>query len=129
MTYHNSPEARAKQLERRLRRNAQGMDLLAERERKIKFWKDAAKTNPLYAPHNGAWWWVFTWSGSFRRLLLPKLRAQLDARDRAWKERCAADMRAYSEKWQAEKAARAQAKKAAKQAAKPRTPQTMDLFA
>jgi hypothetical protein len=128
VNHHNSDEARAKRCERKALRKAQGIDLLAERERVIKLWKDWSLTNRGYLPHNGAWWHVFTWNLSFRRLLLPKLRARMDARDRAWKQQHAAEMRASAEAWAIKKAQRAEAKKAAKQAAKV-NPQTMDLFA
>jgi hypothetical protein len=127
VNHHDNDEARAKRNQRRALRKAQGIDLLAEREHKVKFWKKCAQTNRQYTPHNGAWWHVFTWSNSFRHLVLPKLRAQLDARDRAAKQQYAAEMRANAQAWAITKAARAEAKKAAKQAPKPAS-QNMELF-
>lgn len=126
MNHHDTDKARAKRQQRRALRKAQGIDLLAERERLIKLWKRFALTNRAYTPHNGAWWYVFTWSNSFRYLLLTRLRARQDAKDKAWKQKCAEEGRAYDLKCAAAKVQRLIAKQAE---AQPTPGETMDLFA
>ncbi len=114
MNYTNNPEAMAVRARRRALRRGQGDDPLAERARLVAFWRTCAETNPAYRPHNGAWWWVFTWNPCFRRLLLPTLRARQDTRERARKERHASELREYSRKWEQQKAERMAAKVRAK---------------
>jgi hypothetical protein len=126
VNHSDTDEARAKRRERRALQKAQGIDLLAEREHNIKFWKKCAQTNRQYTPHNGAWWHVFTWNLAFRHLLLPQLRARQDVKDKAWKQKCAEDSRAYSLKCAAAKVQRLADKRATTQ---PAIGQTMELFA
>lgn len=95
-------------------RGGRDNDLLAERERLIKFWKACAETNSGYLPHNGKWWWVFTWNRCFRRLVLPGARAVLDARDKAKDAAYRAELRAETLRWEAKKAEEAAAKARAK---------------
>lgn len=107
-------EANAVRSRRQALRRAQGIDLLAERARLVAWWRKCAETNSAYRPHNGAWWSVFTWNPSFRRLLLPSLRARLDARDRAHRDQYAAELRESLRKWEQKKAERQAAKARAK---------------
>lgn len=125
MNHHDTDAARAKRQQRRALRKAQGIDLLAERERLIKLWKGFALTNRLYTPHNGAWWHVFTWSNSFCHLLLPRLRARQDAKDKAWKQKCAEEAHAYDLKCAAAKVQRLVAERSD---AQPEIGQTLELF-
>ncbi|MBY0365152.1 MAG: hypothetical protein K2X12_02835 [Burkholderiaceae bacterium] len=110
----DTPEAKAVRARRQAMRRGQAIDVLAERARKIAFWRECAKTNSAYHPHNGAWWHVFTWNLAFRHLLLPTLRARQDARDRAHRERFAAELREHGRKWEQTKAERKAAKARAK---------------
>lgn len=82
----------------------QPADPLRERQRLMAFWRNCARTNKAYEPHNGAWWSSFVVGG--RHLLMPRLRAMLDARDRVWRAREEADRRAWSERCRHEKALR-----------------------
>jgi hypothetical protein len=109
--YTTSNEAKAKRRERVALYNAQRRDQLAERQRLIAFWRKCAETNKAYLPHNGCWWWVFTWNVCFRDLLMPKLRGRQDARDRAHQERYAAELRESARQWQLKKAEHAAAKR------------------
>jgi len=106
----DTPEAKAVRYERRMMRRGQKGDPLAERERLITFWRKCAITNRAYIPHNGCWWWVFTWNGSFRHLLMPELRSRLDERDRLAKQRYRDELRESAAKWSQTKAERAAAK-------------------
>jgi hypothetical protein len=114
MRYAETPEAKAIRTHRRALQRGQQIDALAERARLIAFWRKCAETNAAYAPHNGAWWWVFTWNPSFRRLLLPSLRARQDARDRAHREQYETELRESARKWAQQKAERRAAKARAK---------------
>jgi hypothetical protein len=112
MNHFDSDKARAVQRMRRERRNAQGIDILAERARLIGRWKVAAECNVMHRPHNGAWWWPFVASTSFVHLLMPQLRASIEAANlndhRTW----LAELRASAKRRQSGGA-----------------PQTMELFA
>lgn len=108
--YSDTIEAKAVRARRQALRRGQAIDPLAERARLVAFWRKCAETNPAYRPHNGAWWHVFTWNPSFRRLLLPTLRARQDARDRAHREQYAAELREAGRKWEQTKAERKAAK-------------------
>ncbi len=108
------PEPEAVRARRRALRRGQAIDPLAERARLIAFWRQCAETNPAYRPHNGAWWHVFTWNPSFRRLLLPTLRARQDARDRSHREQYAAELRETCRQWEQKKAERKAARARAK---------------
>ncbi len=112
--YHDTIEAQAVRARRQALRRGQAIDPLAERARLVAFWRKCAETNPAYLPHNGAWWHVFTWNLSFRRLLLPTLRARQDACDRGRREQYAAELRESSRKWEQTKAERKAAKARAK---------------
>jgi len=112
--YWAGPEAEAVRQRRRALRAGRPSDPLAERARKIAFWKECAKTNPHYAPHNGAWWWTMTWHRWARPLLMPRLRAMLDERDRVRKERYRAELREQARVWELVKAERAAQRKAAR---------------
>jgi hypothetical protein len=108
--HSDTPEAKAVRSVRQQRRRNQRDDPLAKREKLIAFWRKCAITNRGYIPHNGCWWWVFTWNGSFRHLLMPALRARLDERDRAEKKRYQAELQETAIKWTQTKAERAAAK-------------------
>lgn len=100
------PDPEAVRARRRALRRGQAIDPLAERARLIAFWRGCAETNPAYRPHNGAWWHVFTWQPTFRRLVLPRLRARLDARDRSKREQYAAELRETCRQWKQKEAER-----------------------
>jgi hypothetical protein len=114
MDYTANDEARATRRARQQLRKTQADDPLAERVRLIKFWRLCAETNRCYAPHNGAWWWPFLTQPGFRRLLMPKLRARVDAQHRATREKYAAELRESSRRFAQVKAERAAAKVRAK---------------
>lgn len=93
----NTPKAQAL---RRQRREARGWsqhypldrttDLLALREHSIRRWKDRAAAEadqPQFGPGHFGWVWRIYHHPGFRRLVLPAVRALLDARDKARKER------------------------------------------
>lgn len=124
MNHFDTDEARIKQRHRRVMRKSQGIDILAERQRLVKFWKKCAETNRHYGAC-GAWWRPFIVQPGFRHLCMPTLRAKLDALDKAWKQKCADESRAYSLKCEAANVQRL----AAKRAGQPEPGQTMDLFA
>lgn len=123
MNHFDTDEARIKQRHRRVMRKAQGIDILAERQRLVKFWKKCAETNRHYGAC-GAWWRPFIVQPGFRHLLMPTLRAKLDARDKAWRQQCDEESRAYSLKCAAAKVQRL----AAKRSEQTGSSQTMDLF-
>jgi hypothetical protein len=108
--YFDTSEAKAVRARRRALQLGQAIDQLAERARLVAFWRKCAETNSAYRPRNGAWWHVFTWNPSFRRLLLPALRARQEARDRAHREAYSAELRKSCREWQQKKAERAAAK-------------------
>lgn len=124
MNHFETDEARTKRRQRRVMQAAQGIDILAERQRLVKFWMKCAETNSAYGI-GGAWWRPFIIQKGFRRLCMPTLRASLDAKDKAWKQKCADESRAYSLKCAAAKVQRL----AAQRASLPAPGQTMDLFA
>lgn len=101
MNHVDTDKARAKQRQRQDLQAPQGIDALAKRATLIERWKLAAKCNPAYAPHNGAWWWVFTWNTSFRHLVMPALRARLEAADQADRKVWLSELRASSKNRQA----------------------------
>ncbi|WP_066342650.1 hypothetical protein [Azohydromonas lata] len=101
----NTPEAQAR---RRQRRKARGWsqhypldrttDLLALRERSIQRWKDRAAAEadkPQFGLGRFGWVWRIYHHPGFRRLVLPAVRALLDAHDKARKERYQAEARDY----------------------------------
>lgn len=103
-------EARATRAARLALQRAQPDDPLAYRERVIAQWKRWAQTNPAHLPYLGAWWHPFkiqTWG---RRLLMPGVRAMLDARDAARRQQHEAEMREYSAQSNARRAAAADAR-------------------
>lgn len=101
-----------RELRRRWRR-APG-DALAERARLVEFWTQCAETNRHYLPHNGCWCWTFYYQNpTWRQLVMPRVRALLDERDRKQEERMAREMREYSERSRLAKEAKARAKKLA----------------
>lgn len=106
-------EAKAVRAQRRQQRRNQADDPLAERARLIAFWRGCAVTNRQYIPHNGAWWGSFMWQPHWRWLVMPKLRAQLDARDKAQRDKYAAELRESARRWTLVKAERAAAKRRA----------------
>lgn len=110
MNHAATDEAKAIRRQRRALRNSQADDPLAERQRVIAFWRKCAETNRHYTPHNGAWWWVFTWNPAWQWVLMPRLRARQIERERARKAKHAAELQAEAEQWRATKAARAAAK-------------------
>lgn len=94
-----TPEANAVREARRMARRAQRDDPLAERERLIRFWTRCAETNRSFLPHNGCWCWTFYYmNSSWRPLVMPRVRALLQERERRNKERLAREMREYSER-------------------------------
>lgn len=100
----------AKQEQRR-RRHRLPDDPLAERARLIAFWLGCAETNKNYLPHSGCWCFTFYYMNpTWRKLVMPGVRALLDERDRKDKERLAREMREYSEKSRLAKEAKARAK-------------------
>jgi hypothetical protein len=120
MHHHQTSEAREIREQRRAARRHQPVDLLAERVRPIAYWKRAnaehaaqwgTRENARYvAPIYG--------HPGFRRLVLPGVRAFLNARERAWKEHRAAELRADVERMRQMKAERLAA---AARAAEPQT--------
>ncbi len=92
--YTDTIEAKAVRARRHSLRRGQGDDPLAKRAGLIAFWRKCAETNPAYRPHNGCWWWVFTWNVAFRDLLMPKLRETARQWARLKAERAAAKARA-----------------------------------
>lgn len=112
--YTISPEAKAQRLARQLLRKSQPDDPLAERVKKIEFWRKCAETNRGYLPHNGAWWWTFTMQPGFRHLLMPKLRAMITAREKACRDQHAAKMRESAQRFAQIKAERTAEKARAK---------------
>ena len=87
-----------------------GIDPLAERVRIINFWRGCAVTNRHYLPTFGAWWHPFVHQPGLRRLLMPKLRARIEAQIRERQAQHAAEMRESAQRWARLKAERAAAK-------------------
>ena len=116
MNHAATDEAKAVRAQRRALDAAQAEDPLRERARLVAFWRLCAVSNPRYAPHNGAWWHTFTWQPCWRWLVMPKLRARLDARDKARRDRHRADLRADAQRLAQVKAERAAAKLRSKSA-------------
>ena len=115
MNHEFTAEAQAARKARQLLRKSQADDPLAERVRIIAFWRKCAETNRAYLPHNGAWWWSFLIQPGYRRLLMPRLRASRDERDRARKAQYAAELRESAQRFAQIKAERAAAKVRASQ--------------
>ena len=113
--YSSSDEAKAVRRSRQQLRKAQADDPLAERVRIIAFWRACADTNRAYLPHNGAWWWPFLIQPGYRRLLMPRLRASRNERERARKAQYAAELRESAQRFAQIKAERAAAKVRASQ--------------
>lgn len=89
-------------------------DPLAERARLIEFWLGCAETNPNYLPHTGCWCFTFYYqSPTWRRLVMPGVRALLDERDRQLREQHARESREYSERLRLAKEAKAREKELA----------------
>jgi len=103
-------EAFAVRERRQKMRRIQTDDPLAKRARLIGFGLKCAETNPAYKPLHGCWAGVFAWRTSFRKLLMPRLRARLDARDNARRKQHEAEMRESERRWKRKKAERAAAK-------------------
>ena len=107
----DAPEARELRDARRQRRRLQADDPLAKRARLVAGWKVAN------AAHAAEWGipectrYVSSIYGhpGFRRLVLPGVRALLDARERAHRERIAAETRDFDARRRAAKAAAARA--------------------
>lgn len=115
MTNHShTPEALATRKQRQATVRSQRLDPLQERVRIMSFWRACSVSNRQYLPFRGAWWHPFTTQPGFRHLLMPRLRAMLDAREKASRDRYAAEMRESSARWAAVKAQRAAAKARAK---------------
>lgn len=114
MDHSATAEAKAARQARRDLQSGQRRDPLAERMRLIGFWRACAETNRAYIPHNGAWWRPFTIQPGFRWVLMPSLRARIEARERAWEEKYRAELRESSRRWQRIKAERAAEKVRAK---------------
>ncbi len=123
MTYHDrdrrarpwTPEElqRVEALQERRRKAKEGMkrhgadcDILAERERVIRFWKECAQENAAYLPHDGAWWSTFLRGKQWRSLLMPKLRAWIEAKHAARQAAYQADLQAGIERMRELKAAK-----------------------
>ena len=115
MNHEFTAEAQAARKARQLLRKSQADDPLAERVRIIAFWRKCAETNRAYTPHNGAWWWPFLVQPGYRRLLMPRLRADRDERGRASKAQYAAELRESAQRFAQNKAERAAAKARASQ--------------
>lgn len=114
MTHLLTDEDLAKQEQRR-RWRRQPDDPLAERARLIEFWLGCAETNPNYLPHTGCWCHTFYYQNpSWRRLVMPGVRALLNERERQRRQRLELEMRAYSEKCRLAKEAKAREKELAK---------------
>jgi hypothetical protein len=111
MNYTVTDEAKAVRAQRRKQRTSQADDPLFERARLIAFWRGCGVTNRQYIPHNGAWWYVFIWQPHWRKLVMPKLRARLDARDKDLRDRYQAELQESSRRWALVKAERLAAKK------------------
>ena len=120
--YTTSDDAKAVRRARQQLRKGQADDALAERARLVAFWRKCAETNRAYIPHNGAWWFSFLTQPGFRRLLMPRLQASRNERDRERKARYAAELRESAQRFAQIKAERAAAK------ARDKHPQ-MDLLA
>ncbi len=123
MTYHDRDHRarpwtseelqRAQALQERRRKAKEAMerrgvdcDILAERERVIRFWKECAQENAAYLPHNGAWWSTFLRGPQWRSLLMPRLRRLRDAQDAARKAAYKAELQASVERMRERKAAK-----------------------
>jgi hypothetical protein len=111
MTQHTyTAEDYEKKTRRQTWRRAQD-DLLAERARLVEFWTGCAETNRNYLPHNGCWCWTFYYMNpTWRKLVMPRVRALLDERDRQRRERMARESREYSDRCRLAKEAKARAK-------------------
>ena len=99
------PETRSIRDSRRAARSLRPGDPLAERARKLALWQSS--------PWRGSWQTqclspIYR-HPSFRRLVLPGVRAYLNARERARREQIAAEARDFDERRRAEKAAKARA--------------------
>jgi hypothetical protein len=108
--YTATDEAKVKRAARAALRKRQAKDPLADRERLVELWRGWAQTNRQHAPSSGAWWRPFITQPGFRWLLMPRLRAMLDGREKARRAQHAAEMRAYSQRWAQVKAERTAAK-------------------
>lgn len=109
-----SEEALARRAMRQARRRAAKEDVLAERVRCIKLWRDFSETNKQFLPFRGAWWHPFVNQPGLRRLLMPRLRARIEQRHRDARDRYAAELRESAARFAVVKAERAAAKARAK---------------
>lgn len=107
-------EARAQRAARQTMQRSQADDPLVKRERVIGRWKVWAETDPAFLPYKGAWWWPFKVQKWGRRLLMPGVRATLNARDAEREHVSRAELREHCRKWQEKKAARLAEKQRAK---------------
>ncbi len=104
-----TPQAEAVRAKRRALRKQQAPDPLAKRAKLIARWK----SDPWHARLFGTkhvWWHPFKLQKAYWPLLMPKLRAHLEAREKAKKAEYAAYMAQEQRKWIQKKAERAAAK-------------------
>lgn len=100
----STPEAQAKRrLRLRTRRDdrLRLCDPLAERERVITYWKERAAAEPdkpQLGPGCFGWMWPIYGQPGFRPYVMPGVRAMLDAREKARRDKLAAEMRDYDQR-------------------------------
>jgi len=110
MHHDQTAEALAVREQRRARCLQQPVDILAERARVMAYWRSMApywaqsgyRRPATCAPFFGG-------LPAHRRLAMPGVRAMLDARQRAHRERIAAETRDFDRRRRGEKAAKARA--------------------
>jgi hypothetical protein len=112
--YSATDEAKTVRASRQQMRRGQNDDPLRERVRIMNYWRSQSEINKAFLPYKGAWWFPFLTQPGFRWTLMPRLRVMLDAREKASRDRYAAEMRESSRRWQQIKAERASAKARAK---------------
>ncbi len=103
-------QERRRKAKEAMRRRGEDCDILAERERLIRFWKECAEDNAAYRPFDGAWWSTFLRGKPWRSLLMPKLRRLIDEQEKARKARLAAEMQESIERMRQRKAEKLAAK-------------------
>ncbi len=103
-------QARRRKAKEAMRRRGADCDILAERERVIRFWKECAEDNPAYLPYDGAWWSTFLRGRQWRSLLMPRLRQLIDAQEKARQEAYRAELQASVERMRQRKAEKLAAK-------------------
>lgn len=103
----NTDEARAVRRQRD-EWSAMPDDPLLERARIVAYWKGRAAAEPqnlALRAHRGMWWLPFR-TRPFQHLLMPGVRAMLQAQAREWDRQFFADLRAHSDRCWREKAMR-----------------------